>query len=59
MRKEELTWVVAYEVGNWHKTKYVKAPDAETAIKRARVKNIELLDIVEYQQKDRYLLRDF
>lgn len=34
-------WCVDYVVGSWHKTKYVYAENAEQAIKRARVKDIE------------------
>lgn len=34
-------WIVRYIVGNSHKVKYIYAKDATSAIKKARVKNIE------------------
>ena len=43
-----MTWVVDYVVGNTYKTKYVKANNAQEAIKRARVKNIE--DLYTYEE---------
>lgn len=40
-------WIVRYIVGNSHKVKYIYAKDATSAIKKARVKNIEDLYPVE------------
>lgn len=39
-------WRVDYVVGSYHKAKYIKAETAQEAIKKARVKNIEDLQIV-------------
>ena len=56
----EKTWRIDYVVGNTYKSKYVKAENAEQALKRGRVrKSVVDLDIVEYQIKDKYQLRDF
>lgn len=41
------TWCVDYVVGNTYKVKYVEADTAEQAVKKARVKNIVDLNIVE------------
>lgn len=40
-------WCVWYRVGNTYKYKYVYADNAETAIRRARIKNIDDLYIVD------------
>ena len=54
------TWRIDYVVGHTYKSKYVKAETAEQALKRGRVrKSVVDLDIVEYQVKDEYQLRDF
>lgn len=47
MKRATLKWVVIYRVGNTYKYKYVYAEDAQHAIKKARVKNIEDLYIEE------------
>ena len=39
-------WCVDYVVGNTYKAKYVVAEDANSAIKKARVKSIVDLNIV-------------
>lgn len=54
------TWEFVYVVGNTYKTKRVKARTVEEAFKRARLdKSVVDLNIVEYEQHDEYLLRDF
>ena len=40
-------WEVTYIVGNTYRVKYVYAGTADVAIKKARVKNIKDLQIVE------------
>ncbi len=40
-------WIVDYRVGNTYKVKFVYADTAEQAIKKARVKNIVDLNIVD------------
>lgn len=46
-----MKWRVDYVVGNTYKVKYVIADSASQAIKKARVKNIVDLNIVERVQK--------
>ena len=54
------TWEITYVVGNTYKVKYVKANNAEQALKKGRVsKSVVDLDIVEYRVKDDKQLRDF
>lgn len=54
------TWEFVYVVGNTYKCKRVKARTVEEAFKRARLgKSVVDLNIVEYEQRDEYLLRDF
>jgi hypothetical protein len=54
------TWEFVYVVGNTYKVKRVKANNIEQAFKRARLgKSVVDLNIVEYEQPDKYQLRDF
>jgi hypothetical protein len=54
------TWEFIYVVGNTYKVKRVKANNIEQAFKRARLgKSVVDLNIVEYEQPDKYQLRDF
>ena len=54
------TWEFTYVVGNTYKVKRVKANSVEQAFKRARLgKSVVDLNIVEYEQPDKYQLRDF
>ena len=55
-----MTYIITYVVGNTYKTKRVVADSVEKACKKARLsKSIVDIDILEYQVKDPYLLRDF
>lgn len=42
-----MIWCVDYVVGNTYKVKYIEADTAEQAIKKARVKNIVDLKIID------------
>ena len=53
------TYEITYIVGNVYRRKRIIAENAEQACKRAKVKNIVDIDIVEYRQHDDYILRDF
>jgi hypothetical protein len=44
-------WQIDYCVGNTYKVKYVYAENAEKAIKKARIKNIVDLNIVDENNK--------
>jgi hypothetical protein len=44
-------WQIDYCVGNIYKVKYVYAENAEKAIKKARIKNIVDLNIVDENNK--------
>lgn len=56
----ELTYEFCYVVGNTYKYKMVKASSVEQAFKRARLgKSVVDLQILEYEQPDKYQLRDF
>ena len=50
--KGNMIWRIDYVVGNTYKCKSVKAPDAATAIKRAKVKNIVDIKIVYIGERD-------
>ncbi len=55
-----MTYIITYVVGNTYKMKKVKANTIEEAIKKSRLsKSIVDIDILEYQVRDKYLLRDF
>ena len=49
-----MKWRVDYVVGNTYKVKYVIADSASQAIKKARVKNIVDLNIVEECKTAKY-----
>lgn len=54
------TYVIDYVVGNTYKTKEIIADSIEEAIKKSRLTtSIVDINIKEYMQKDKYLLRDF
>lgn len=54
------TYIIYYVVGNTYKTKEVKAESIEEAVKKLRLsKSIVDINILEYEVKDKYLLRDF
>lgn len=58
--QKELTYEIDYVVGNTYKCKRVKAVDVKTALKRARLgKSVVDINIVDYEEKDPYQLRDF
>ena len=55
-----LTYIIDYVVGNTYKSKTVKATSVQQACKKARLgKSIVDINILEYQTKDKYALRDF
>lgn len=53
------TYEITYAVGNAYRRKRIIADSVEQACKRAKVKNIIDIDILEYRQRDKYQLRDF
>ena len=50
MKKDMKKWQVDYLVKNTYKVKYLLAKDSREAIKKARVKNIVDLQIVESEE---------
>ena len=61
MKNEAMkTYIIDYVVGNTYKVKKIKAETVEKAIKKSRLTtSIVDISVLEYEVKDKYLLRDF